>query len=47
LYLFLILSIGMHASIFVEIFGIPICLSFYTLSLLPDLGRTLVILHHA
>jgi hypothetical protein len=39
---FLYLSIGMHASnFFFRIVGIPMCLSFHILSLLPGLGRIL------
>jgi hypothetical protein len=44
---FLYLSIGMHAGIFVEIVGILCVIHFHKLSLLPELGRTLVILRHA
>jgi hypothetical protein len=41
--IFLYLSIGMHASVFVEIVGILCVIPFYVLSLLSGLGRTLVI----
>jgi hypothetical protein len=37
----------MHAGIFVEIVGILCVIHFHKLSLLPELGRTLVILRHA
>jgi hypothetical protein len=43
--IFLYLSIGMHASIFVGIDGNPSVISFHILSLLPGLGRILVIFY--
>jgi hypothetical protein len=45
---FLYLSIGLHASIFIEIVENLMSHTFHELSLLPGLGRTLVLfLHHA
>jgi hypothetical protein len=44
---FLYLSLGMHTGILVGIVGILCVISFYELSLLSGLGRTLVILRHA
>jgi hypothetical protein len=43
--IFLYLSIGMHASIFVGIVGNSSVMSFHILSLLSGLGRILVILY--
>jgi hypothetical protein len=43
--IFLYLSIGMHASIVVGIIGNPSVISFHVLSLLPGLGRILVIFY--
>jgi hypothetical protein len=43
--IFLYLSIGMHASIVVAIVGNPSVISFHVLSLLPGLGRILVIFY--
>jgi hypothetical protein len=43
--IFLYLSIGMHASIVVRIVGNPSVISFHVLSLLPGLGRILVIFY--
>jgi hypothetical protein len=43
--IFLYLSIGMHVSIFVRIDGNPSVISFHILSLLPGLGRILVIFY--
>jgi hypothetical protein len=45
IHIFLYLSIGMHASIFVGIVRNPSVISFYVLSLLPGLGRILVIFY--
>jgi hypothetical protein len=45
--IFLYLSIGMHASIFYQNCGNPSVISFYILSLLPELGRILESLCHA
>jgi hypothetical protein len=45
LHIFLYLSIGMHASIVVGIIGNPSVISFHVLSLLPRLGRILVIFY--
>jgi hypothetical protein len=43
--IFLYLSIGMHAGIFVGIVGNSSVISFHILSLLSRLGRILVILY--
>jgi hypothetical protein len=43
--IFLYLSIGMHASIFIGIVGNPSVIYFHVLSLLPGLGRILVIFY--
>jgi hypothetical protein len=43
--IFLYLSIGMHASIVVGIIGNPSVICFHVLSLLPGLGRILVIFY--
>jgi hypothetical protein len=43
--IFLYLSIGMHASIVVGIIGNPSVIYFHVLSLLPGLGRILVIFY--
>jgi hypothetical protein len=42
---FLYISIGMHVSIFVRIIGNSSVISFHILSLLPGLGRILVIFY--
>jgi hypothetical protein len=45
---FLYLSIGLHASIFVENVGIPMCHVSHVLSLLPGMGfNTRIFLCHA
>jgi hypothetical protein len=43
--IFLYLSIGMHASIFIKSAGNPSVMPFLILSLLPDLGRIVVIFY--
>jgi hypothetical protein len=45
--IFLYLSIGMHASIFIRIVGNPSVISFHILSLLMGLGRILESLRYA
>jgi hypothetical protein len=46
-YLLLILSIGLHASNYLELLEALYVIPFHELSLLPGLGRTLVYFRHA